>query len=265
MPALSAQAVRLSGSVSMECSANVVRFTGVSPKLFLSTNGHCIPYLLNSTLSARSSLLVIENLLFSNREGRRSSTTVSIYNEENLLIETRATVIHFATMYHSDVALIELSLTEEEARAKKIRVLEVAQEEPRVGEEVDILSGFWGESLRCRVDRTEVHVLEDIYEWPRTISLTKQCPIRPGFSGSAIISKSSGQIIGVANSIALEGKPCQLNSPCEKTQAGLLVYKHNMAYGQRLQDFYGCFDEDGNFNLNLPSCVLERRGLTPLN
>lgn len=236
----------LSGATNINCSGNLVVFPGASNKVYLLTNGHCIPLLLNHSLHYKNPRLYV---LHHPMSGQIPVVTNS-EKIENLHIRGVA----FATMNQNDIALIEMVDDFATIRSKEIQILEVDRNPPEPGDQVEVVSGYWKQSYLCKVKSLNICLQEGIYNWPHSLLVEESCRFKSGVSGSPFVSIKSRKIVGVANTLADKGQPCELNMPCEVTPAGSKSIREGGSYGQLVTELYNCFDAGGDFSVHAPDC-----------
>lgn len=242
----------LSGSTNINCSGNLVNFPGASHKVFLLTNGHCIPVLLNHSLHLQNDRLYV---LHYQMTGQIPVLTNDL-KVENLHIK----FVSFATMLNNDIALIEMVDDYEKITSLGIKIYEVDRLPPAVGDEVEVISGYWKESYLCKLQELHISLVEGIYHWPSSLVVEKSCLFKSGISGSPFISTKTRKVVGIANTLAEKGILCSMNSPCEISAKGIKSFRMGGSYGQHVHSLYNCFDAGGDFSLEAPNCDLATSG-----
>jgi len=176
--------------------------------------------------------------------------------------------IAYATMKGTDITVLELSTSYKQLVKEGFTPLKIAEAPPSPGEPIEIvgipMNGV--ESSRsflhrssCQVGQS-VNVREDVYQWEK--SIRNRCSLVGGMSGSPVVSLRSNRVVAIANTgvddQAIQQPECSLNRPCEVTNDGRVTTLPKENYAQRVNDIPSCFDQRGIFNLNLPSCRLEK-------
>ena len=176
--------------------------------------------------------------------------------------------IAYATMKGTDITVLQLDTSFKQLVKEGFTPLKIEQVPAPVGEPVEIigipLSGM--EPSRsflhravCEVGQS-VNVREDVYQWEK--SIRNRCSLVGGMSGSPVVSLQSNRVVAIANTgvddKALSQPECSLNRPCEISRDGRVTTWAQENYAQRVSDIPSCFDRRGIFNLNLPSCHLEK-------
>lgn len=243
-----AHAASLNGSASLNgCSGSLVRFEGQPDDdlALVLTNGHCISFL--------GSYQVLTDIPF--------ATGMRFYNVDEALTPVfSSTRIVYATMHETDVALLELDTTYRELQENEgVDALVLAQQRGQIGEEIAVVSGFWEYITECAIDDFVPTLAEDAWTWNDSIRYTEACDTFGGTSGSPIISQDTGLVVGVNNTgFENTSKPCAINNPCEIDENGEITALLESSYGQQVDGFYTCIDENFIFDLDLESCVLPR-------
>lgn len=68
----------------------------------------------------------------------------------------------------------------------------------------------------------------------------------------------TGRVVGIHNTEQRNGKQCTLNNPCEVDEGGTISTHPWKQYSQRLKEITSCFKENGEFDLYLKTCRLEK-------
>jgi V8-like Glu-specific endopeptidase len=173
----------------------------------------------------------------------------------------------YGTMKNNDIAILELTKTQQELKDMGIVSLKIAIKPLEKGQPLAVV-GIPSEGVKphlrylhkakCKVGET-VHVKEDVYDWNQ--SIRHNCSIVGGMSGSPMIS-STNQVVGIINTgvndDAQRQPECSLNRPCEVDSSGKKTTYNRENYGQLVDRIPTCFDRQGIFNLQQSSCQLER-------
>ena len=174
----------------------------------------------------------------------------------------------YGTMKNNDIAILELTKTQQELKDMGIIPLKIATKPLEKGQAL-LVVGIPSEGVvprlrylhrvKCQIGET-VHVKEDVYDWNQ--SLRHNCSIVGGMSGSPMISRSTNQVVGIINTGVnddAEKQPeCSLNRPCEVSPTGKKNTFKRENYGQLVDRIPTCFDRQGIFDLQQSSCKLER-------
>ncbi len=177
-PTLATLPSPLSGATNINCSGNLVVFPGASHKVYLLTNGHCIPLLLNHSLHYRNPKLYVLHYSMTGHIPIQTNT----HTIENLSIRG----VSFATMNGNDLALVEMSDTYESIQSKEIQIREVDRNLPQAGDEVEVVSGYWKQNFLCKIQDLNIFLREGIYQWPQSLLVEGSCRFKSGISGSPL-------------------------------------------------------------------------------
>ncbi len=222
------------------------------------TNGHCydIPQFpkAKEIIINRPSSMVLKLNYFVNEEARFRPVGVRR--------------IAYATMKGTDIAILELDTTFKQLVNEGFTPLKIDNVPAKVGEPVKVIGvpGFGMEPSRtylhranCEV-RESVTIQEAIYQWDK--SIRHRCSTIGGMSGSPMVSLKSNRVVAIVNTgvndEALPQPECSWNRPCEISNDGRVATFPDENYAQRVNTIPFCFDSKGMFNLNLPSCGLEK-------
>lgn len=241
------------GVVAMSaCSASLVRIKGTPdnyPALVL-TNGHCTsgfftPYLKPGQIYYHKPQTFRMRLL--DLDG-------------SSLMTLTANEIVYATMTATDMALLKLDQTYAQIKAQSgVDALYLSEVRPAAGTPVHVASGYHRMTLSCGIDGFAYNLREGDWTFVDSIRYDANCRVIPGTSGSPIWSPSTGEVIGVNNTVnSMSRSACALDNPCEVDQNGVQSSLPKRGYGQQTYWVYGCLDSTLQFNLNVPSCILPK-------
>ena len=233
------------------CSGAVVRWPAAldTDRAVVLTNGHCVrqPF-----LGAREVLT----------DERRWTRVDLLDGRGRVALEARAVRLQYASMYRTDIALLTLRETYADLAGRGVTPLSVAAEGPSRGDRIRIPSGYWTEQRACTTTGTAYRLHERDWDWWDSIRLPARdgCAIRGGYSGSPIVSRDTGLVVGVANTGYVGGRRC-IDSACEENRRGWVVMRRHMNYGQQTSWLLGCLDAGRTFDIDAAGCRLaEPRG-----
>src|SRR5919202_1901929 len=223
------------------------------------TNGHCYDIPLfpaaKEIIVNRSSSMVLKLNYFRNEETRVRPVFVQR--------------VVYATIKNTDIAILELDTTFKQLLREGFIPLNMDSVLPTVGEPVKVIgipvsgvkpSVSFLHKAACEVGET-VRIREDVYQLDT--SIRHHCSVVGGMSGSPMISLKSDRVVAIVNTgvndEALTQPECSLNRPCEVSSDGKVATFPKENYAQRVNTILSCFDKKGIFNLNLPSCTLEKQ------
>lgn len=230
------------------CSGAVVRWASAldeDPAVVL-TNGHCATY---PFLGARD--VLVDETQFKKIE--------LLDGRGQVAMEVRAIHLRYASMYRTDLAVYELRETYADLAAAGVTPLRLAARGPSRGDEIRIPSGYWVEQRTCTTTGTAYRVHEQDWDWWESIRLPALdgCRIRGGYSGSPIISQTTGEVVGLANTGYVGGRRC-IDSACEENERGVVRMVRDMNYGQQTWWLTTCIGVDRRFDLSAPGCKLAK-------
>ena len=230
------------------CSGAVVRWPAAldTDRAVVLTNGHCV----------RRPFLGAREVLVDEKRWMRVDLLDGL---GEVALTGRATRLDYASMYRTDVALLRIRETYADLAGAGVAPLSLAAEGPSRGDRVRIPSGYWTEQRACATSGTAYRVHERTWDWWKSIRLPARdgCAIRGGYSGSPIISKETGLVVGVANTGYVGGRRC-IDSACEEDRRGRVVMRRDMNYGQQTSWLVGCLDAGRAFDLHVPGCRLAK-------
>ena len=228
------------------CSGSLVRWASAlaTDPAVVITNGHC----------ARSPFLGAREVLVDQRQWKRIELLEA---DGGVALTVRGVHLRYASMYRTDLAVYELRETYADLAAGGVTPLELAAEGPSRGDRIRIPSGYWGEQRACTTTGTVHRLHERAWDWWDSIRLPADdgCDIRGGYSGSPIISRSTGEVVGIANTGYVGGRRC-IDSACEENKGGVVRMVRNMNYGQQTWWLTTCLGADRRFDLTTAGCRL---------
>ena len=246
--------VTLANTIALDnCSASLVRFptsVGTDPALML-TNGHCIGsfpaagQVIKDQASSRTGTLL-----------RADGTSAGTLTANRLL---------YATMTDTDAALYRLTETFDAVLSRTGGTpYTIANARPADGSEIGIPSGYWKRVYNCSVNGF-TNLKEGQWTWRDSIRYSEPgCDVIGGTSGSPIIGKASGQVVGVNNTTNESGQMCTDNNPCEVAADGTTTAHQGTSYGQQTYWFTTCVNSSRQLDLTVSGCMLPGAS-TPAN
>lgn len=232
------------------CSGSVVRWAAAlddDPAVVL-TNGHCV----------QTPFLGARDVLVDERQHKRIEL---LDGAGDVAMTVRGVHLRYASMYRTDLAVYELRESYADLAAGGVTPLVLATAGPSRGDEIRIPSGYWVEQRGCTTTGTAYRVHEREWDWWRSIRLPALdgCRIRGGYSGSPIVSRTTGEVVGIANTGYVGGRRC-IDSACEENQRGVVRMVRHMNYGQQTWWLSTCVGADRRFDLSVAGCRLAEPG-----
>lgn len=231
------------------CSASVIRYGNSRPsdKALVLTNGHCYE---RGFLDAGE---VIVN--------RRSTRSMTLLNPDATAAGTvRASRVVYATMTKTDITLYQLDKTYAQLASRFGTVpLTLATSGPADGTPIAVVSGYWKRIYTCSVEETVSRLREYTWTWNQSIQYHQPgCEVIGGTSGSPIIDKSTGRVVGANNTAYSGGTACSLNNPCEVAADGTTHVETGAAYGQQTWWIHTCLTAGRSLDLSKAGCLLPK-------
>ena len=246
------QAVTLASTIKLSnCSASLVRYPSSvsSDRAMMLTNGHCYE---GGFLSAGQVLVNVS-----------SSRTGTLLNSTGGSLGTlRADRVLYATMTNTDVTLYRLTQTYTQISTSfGATALTISASHPVSGTATSIPSGYWKKVYACGINGFVGTLKEDQWTWHDSIRYTfpkSTCQTIGGTSGSPIIDNSSGQLVGINNTLNESGQSCTLNNPCEVNSDGSITVIKGQNYGQETYWFNTCLTTTNTIDLTKSGCLLTK-------
>jgi hypothetical protein len=213
------------------------------------TNGHCV--------GINGANEILRDV---SADGVRVAFDWFIDRPEHRLVDVKK--VAWASMHNTDLAILELDATPGELRPLGLKGWRPETLEAGGGASVDVvmLGIPVGVPLvdipekerflrlgTCSLDTDPVTLNERQWLWPA--SLPNDCPeVLPGNSGSAVIDRATGGLVGLINTTTFKGEggaECWLGRPCEVTPDGEQALP-DTSYAQPVGGLEQCFT-DGAF------------------
>ncbi len=228
------------------CSGAVVRWPAAldTDRAVVITNGHCVRF---PFLGAREVLV----------DEKKWMRIELLDGRGGVALTARGVRLEYASMFRTDLAVLSLRETYADLADADLEPLVLAGAGPTRGELIRIPSGYWREQRTCATRGTAYRLHERAWDWWRSIRLPARegCAIRGGYSGSPIVSRETGLVVGVANTGYVGGRRC-IDSACEEDRRGRVRMVRHMNYGQQTSWLLGCLDGGRTFDLGTPGCRL---------
>ncbi len=250
---LASPAVNYQGIVKLNnCSGALVRFANsvdTDPAMVL-TNGHCLGGFLKLGFlkpgEVRVNVPVTRSFKLLSDDGQSSKGYV------------KANRVIVATMTKTDITLYGLTQTFAQiAKNYSVKALTISPNHPLVKTPITVISGYFSTAYSCQIDA----FIYDLHEadWDMRDSMrysTPGCETIHGTSGSPVINQATNEIIGINNTGNDNGERCTMDNPCEIDEHGNVTVILHASYAQQTYVLYSCLNQQRQFDLTLPSCVL---------
>lgn len=231
------------------CSGSVVRFAGqpASSQAYLLTNGHCI------NTGPFGGFLQPGEV----RYNKPQSRSVRIYDRNGGEHRHQTDLLVYATMTDTDSAIYRLRATYQELESQGIDSFELSSDMPMIGQNIEIVSGYWEKGFSCSVEHIVFQLREDDWTFVDSIRYSGDgCQVYGGTSGSPVIATHSRIVAGVNNTGNESGRRCTMNNPCEVDVDGNILVLHKRGYGQQTYLFYDCLTVDFQLDIHMKTCQL---------
>ena len=227
------------------CSGSLVRFEDSldsDPGMIL-TNGHCVA-------------MMAPGVAYVNRSSSKSFRLLD--DQGGNLGSVRASKLIYATLTDTDLGLYELRDSFEDIYQRYgVEALTISSEAPDVGEDIEIISGYWKRGYSCSIDKEIFTLQEGRWSFKRSLRYSQPgCEVVGGTSGSPIIRAGTRTVIAVNNTGNESGRRCTQNNPCEIGKEGNVFYEKGQNYGQQIFWLYSCRSDNGGFDFKKEECLL---------
>ncbi|WP_194918484.1 S1 family peptidase [Catenulispora rubra] len=240
--------VTLASTIALDdCSASLVRYptSQDTDQALMLTAGHCYEG------GMPSAGQVLQNV-----DSSRSGTLLDAGGNE--LGTVQADKLLYATMTNTDVAVYELTDTFASLRSQYgATPLTLSASHPTSGHTIAIPSAYWDRTWSCTLNGFAGTVEEDQWTWHDSLRYgLSGCRVIGGSSGSPVVDTSTGQVVGVNNTINESGQLCTLDNPCEVAANGTKTEKRGQGYGQETYWITTCLNSSNAIDLTVSGCRL---------
>jgi hypothetical protein len=229
------------------CSGSIVRFENSkdTDKAMVFTNGHCYEGGMPSFGTFVSH--------------HASQRTFSIMGPDSSRLGTlKAQEVIYSTMTGTDVTIYLIQQTYAEILSRyNVRPLTLQSRHPEVGDQIEVISGFWSRGYSCAIEAFIPHLQED--QWTMTDSIRYSrpgCEVIGGTSGSPVVITGTRTMVGINNTGNDNGEMCTMDNPCEIDDHGSKSAHKGFSYGQETYEIYSCINQANEFDLAVPGCQL---------
>ena len=229
------------------CSGSIIRFENSKDddNAMVLTNGHCFE---GGFIDAGTYVI--------NEPSSRSFGVMNANGDQ--VGRVRATLVLYGTMTGTDMAIYRLRETFKEILTKyNVRPLTLSPHQPTVGQNVEVISGYWERGYSCQIEALIYQLKEGEWTWTDSIRYSRPgCEVIGGTSGSPIVLAGSRTVIGVNNTGNESGRRCTDNNPCEIDKSGNISFQKGYSYGQQTFWVYSCLGGNRQLNVSTPGCML---------
>lgn len=182
---------------------------------------------------------------------------------ENEYVRCTTRNILYGTMKGTDLAIIQLNISNKDLIAKGIKPLKISDIFPVIGAKIEAFGYPLSISpviLRKSEDilGASTNVSEFIWFW-KQLSTSNFKDIYSGSSGSPIFSNGEKTIFGVINTTTIGAVgECELGAPCEFGIGKAPSVKDNTTYIVDITKLKYCFNNQGIFDINISSFPYEK-------
>ncbi|MFM6930276.1 MAG: trypsin-like peptidase domain-containing protein [Bdellovibrio sp.] len=231
------------------CSGSIVKFEGMTDDnlAYVMTNGHCV----------ETGLIPAGKVIHKVSSNRSFSVLAPNSSRLGLIY---ATELVYGTMTNTDVALYRVSETYAQIFQKfQTRPLMMDSQKPNIGENIEVISGYWKRGYSCNIDAYIPELREDKWTFRDSIRYTANgCNTIGGTSGSPITRAGTKTVIGINNTGNESGRKCTMNNPCEVDENGNITVNRGASYGQQTYNIYTCLTATNDIDLKKDGCTLPK-------
>lgn len=236
------------------CTATFVEIPNSSPEApaIVITNGHCTNEVFQDNEiqvnKAMNASIVFKKLN-------------DIPESQHIRVNTKS--ILYGTMKGTDLAIVELNISNKDLIAKGIKPLKIADAYPAIGAKIEAY-GYPLSLTPVYLRKSEdvlgpsSNISEFIWMWKGLFSSNFK-DIYPGSSGSPVFASGGKSIIGMINTTTIGATgECELGAPCELGIGKTPIVKENTTYIIDATKIKNCFNSQGVFDINLASFPFEK-------
>ena len=242
----STESTNLQGTARVgNCSGALVRFPNqpLTTKAFVISSANCIDGI---ELSPGETI-----------HNKKIKVSMQIADKNNRFRDVTVSYLAYATMTRTNIAVYHLYSTYEELAFAGIEPFEISSKRPQLGQEMDILSGYWGMGFSCKIDKFVDELKEHVWNYNDVIRYSANgCEMIDGTSGSPILASGTRTIIGMDSTFNWYGDNCTLGNPCERDSEGNITSLKDRGYGQQVYHLHFCLTPSYYFDVNRHGCEL---------
>lgn len=229
------------------CSGSLVRFEDSkdTDNALVLSNGHCVS-------------LINPGVVLTNQTNSRTFTVLS--STATKLGTVTATKLLYATMTKTDISFYQLKETYQDILNKfDTKALTLSSKSPEVGDDIEVISGYWKRGYSCEVEATVGTLKEGNWTFNNSVRYSRPgCEVIGGTSGSPVVAKGTRTVVAVNNTINESGAKCTTNNPCEVGADGTITATKGVAYAQQTAWLYTCRNAEGKLDLTVKGCLLPK-------
>lgn len=230
-------------TINSTCTAVLIDTGGGdNAPAFILTNGHCVEWQANGTITNRE----IEGQVLFNYFADAPEAALAISLAE----------VVYSTMQGVDISIIRLDATLGELAAQGILPFPIAGAALEPGSKVRVVgapsSGLEPEEAYLREEVCQIKQQVDLLEfnWHFYDHYAASCQdIFGGSSGSPLFSADTNTIYGLINTTVEGSSACYLGVPCEISDQGVILNEES-SYASPIHGVDACFNEAGEFELS---------------
>jgi V8-like Glu-specific endopeptidase len=230
-----------------DCSGSIVRFENSRDDdlAMVLTNGHCYE---GGFLDPGQFLV--------NVDSSRDFTVLDPQGSE--LGSVTATKVIYATMTMTDMTLYQVSMTYAQILSQfNTHALTLSSQHPTVGQNIEIISGFWQRGYTCQIEFFVNQLKESNWTWSDSMRYSRPgCEVIGGTSGSPVLIAGTRTMIGINNTGNEDGGRCTENNPCEVDANGNVIYVKGYNYAEETYWIYSCLNSESQLDLSVAGCKL---------
>ena len=239
-------ATNLQGTARVgNCSGALIRFPNqpITTKAFVISSANCLDGI---ELSPGETI-----------HNKKIKVSMQIADRNNNFRNVTVSYLAYATMTQTNIAVYHLYSTYEELAMVGIEPFEISSKHPQLGQQVDILSGYWAMGFSCKIEKFVNELQEGIWSYKDVIRYSaKGCEMIDGTSGSPIVVKNTRTIIGMDSTFNWDGENCTVGNPCEIDPEGSVISIKDRGYAQHTFHLHYCLTLSYYFDVNRHGCEL---------
>jgi V8-like Glu-specific endopeptidase len=169
-----------------------------------------------------------------------------------------ATKIIYGTMTKTDLLIYQLEKTYQQIKETyNIRPFELSSAHPKVGDNIDVVSGYWQKGYSCAIEAFVYKLVEEGWVNEDSMRYSRPgCAVIGGTSGSPVILQGTRTIVGINSTGNDYGEKCTESNPCEVDKNGNIIYVKGYSYAQETYWVYSCLNDKNEIDLSAKGCLL---------
>lgn len=231
-----------------DCSASLVQLENAhdTDTALVFTNGHCLEFGFPSA-----------GTFVSHKPSHRDFDLMDASGQ--VVASLRASEVVYSTMTKTDMTIYKVAGETYASILQKYHIhpLVLSSKHPEIGQNIEIISGYWNRGYACSIESFAYSLHEGDYTWEDSVRYSRPgCEVIGGTSGSPMLAAGTRTMIGINNTGNENGLRCTDNNPCEVDKDGNVSFQKGWNYAEETYWVYSCVNANNEIDLTVPGCQL---------